>query len=116
MNAITQELISNLQAQMPTPRRKTVEALVDHCKASVEIKSCWSIDHLRDIYAAAWEIGSCNPRGMLHSLPAFVEEFGAGHAAVKIFVGHLAFLLGVGLGPESEDAKCVHNLILSHAA
>ena len=109
MNAITQELISNLQAQMPTPRRKTVEALVDHCKASGEIKSCWSIDHLRDIYAAAWEIGSCNPRGMLHSLPAFVEEFGAGHAAVKI-------LLGVGLGPESEDAKCVHNLILSHAA
>lgn len=62
----------------------------------------------RDAYNIAW-IGASNPRGVERTLAQHTETYGPDHVAVRAIRGHLEFLKGNGLGPESDDLTTVRD-------
>lgn len=80
----------------------------------------FTVNDLKEIYAAAWDVGACNLRGLANDLPLIVskgryEQDLAGvnttHVAVKLFMGQMGYLAGIMLGPEPEWAEAVKQMI-----
>jgi hypothetical protein len=57
-------------------------------------------------FRIAW-IGASNPRGVQHSIDEHTATMGADHITVRLMKGHLDYLQGNGLGPDTGDLAAV---------
>ena len=60
------------------------------------VDKAWS-----DAYYIAW-VGASNPKGVQRTLTEHTASLGETHPAVRAIAGHLAFLAGTSLGPDSD--------------
>ncbi len=65
--------------------------------ASAVRDSAW-----RDAYLIAW-IGASNPKAVQRALDTHSTNLGESYPAVRAIRGHLAFLQGTSLGPDSGE-------------
>lgn len=78
---------------------------------------------LKQILDAAWNVGACNLSGMANDLPTIISKArqhykdtgnannAQQHPVVRLWLGHMSYLAGIGLGPEMPDVEFVQGML-----